>query len=129
MKRKPATLNYQHLLITTVKQKYFNLVLGMIVSLILSSAIYKLLLQNVSLKIAFTLPKVNVSKPDAKPSKKQPSAKQAQPKRYTVQLGDSLSIVAQKVYGDLNAWPRILDANNLASPDLIEVGMVLVIPR
>ena len=129
MKRKPATLNYQHLLITTVKQKYFNLVLGMIVSLILSSAIYKLLLQNVSLKIAFTLPKVNVSKPDAKPSKKQPSAKQAQPKRYTVQLGDSLSIVAQKVYGDLNAWPRILEANNLASPDLIEVGMVLVIPR
>ena len=129
MKRKPATLNYQHLLITTVKQKYFNLVLGMIVSLILSSAIYKLLLQNVSLKIAFTLPKVNVSKPDAKPSKKQPSAKQAQPERYTVQLGDSLSIVAQKVYGDLNAWPRILDANNLVSPDLIEVGMVLVIPR
>ena len=129
MKRKPATLNYQHLLITTVKQKYFNLVLGMIVSLILSSAIYKLLLQNVSLKIAFTLPKVNVSKPDAKPSKKQPSAKQAQPERYTVQLGDSLSIVAQKVYGDLNAWPRILEANNLASPDLIEVGMVLVIPR
>src|SRR3989304_4744215 len=129
MKRKPATLNYQHLLITTVKQKYFNLVLGMIVSLILSSAIYKLLPQNVSLKIAFTLPKVNVSKPDAKPSKKQPSAKQAQPKRYTVQLGDSLSIVAQKVYGDLNAWPRILEANNLSSPHLIAVGIVLVIPR
>ena len=129
MKRKSATLNYQHLLITTVKQKYFNLILGMIVALILSSVIYKLLLQNVSFKIAFTLPKINISKTETKSDKKQPVTKQVQPEKYTVQLGDSLSIIAQKVYSDLYAWPRILDANNLVSPDLIEVGMVLVIPR
>src|SRR3989338_346655 len=129
MKRKSATLNYQHLLITTVKQKYFNLILGMVVSLILSSVIYKLLLQNVSFKIAFTLTKINISKTETKLDKKQPVTKQVQPEKYTVQLGDSLSIIAQKVYSDLYAWPRILDANNLVSPDLIEVGMVLVIPR
>jgi len=129
MKRKSATLNYQHLLITTVKQKYFNLILGMVVSLILSSLVYKLLLQNVSFKIAFTLPKINISKTETKLDKKQPVTKQVQPEKYTVQLGDSLSIIAQKVYGDLYAWPKLMDANNLASPDLIEVGMVLVIPR
>jgi len=49
--------------------------------------------------------------------------------KYIVQSGDSLSIIAQKIYGDLNMWPRILSANNLISPDRIEVGMVLIIPR
>ncbi|PIP85731.1 hypothetical protein COW83_02705, partial [Candidatus Collierbacteria bacterium CG22_combo_CG10-13_8_21_14_all_43_12] len=49
--------------------------------------------------------------------------------KYIVQRGDSLASIAQKVYGDKNAWVRIAQANNLASPDLIEVGMELVIPR
>jgi nucleoid-associated protein YgaU len=49
--------------------------------------------------------------------------------KYVVQPGDSLSIISQKVYGDLLAWPRIMQANNLAAPDLIEAGMVLIIPR
>jgi len=49
--------------------------------------------------------------------------------KYIVQPGDSLSIIAQKVYGDLFAWPSIMNANNLATPDSIEAGMVLIIPR
>lgn len=49
--------------------------------------------------------------------------------RYVVQPGDSLSIIAQKVYGDLYAWTRIMNANNLVTPDNIEAGMVLIIPR
>jgi nucleoid-associated protein YgaU len=49
--------------------------------------------------------------------------------KYVVQPGDSLSIIAQKVYGDLYAWTRIMIANNLATPDSIEAGMVLIIPR
>ncbi|EKE13696.1 MAG: LysM protein [uncultured bacterium] len=49
--------------------------------------------------------------------------------KYIVQPGDSLSIIAQKVYGDLFAWPGIMNANNLLTPDSIEAGMVLIIPR
>jgi len=49
--------------------------------------------------------------------------------RYVVQKGDSLASIAQQVYGDRDAWVRIAEANNLASPDLIEIGMELVIPR
>jgi len=49
--------------------------------------------------------------------------------KYTVQLGDSLSMIAYKVYGDYNAWPTIARVNNLANPEAIEVGMVLIIPR
>lgn len=49
--------------------------------------------------------------------------------RYTVQPGDSISSIALKVYGDLNAWPRIAQANKITNPENIEVGMVLTIPR
>ncbi|PJC31398.1 hypothetical protein CO049_04255 [Candidatus Roizmanbacteria bacterium CG_4_9_14_0_2_um_filter_36_12] len=49
--------------------------------------------------------------------------------KYVVQPGDSLSIIAQKVYGDLYAWHRILQANNLLNADQIEIGMILTIPR
>lgn len=48
---------------------------------------------------------------------------------YTVQEGDSISSIALKAYGDINAWPRIAQANKLANPENIEVGMVLTIPR
>lgn len=49
--------------------------------------------------------------------------------KYIVQPGDSLSIIAGKVYGDILAWPKLLEANKLSSPDQIEAGMVLNIPR
>ncbi len=49
--------------------------------------------------------------------------------KYVVQPGDSLSLIAQKAYGDLYAWPKIQQANNLENPNQIEVGTVLIIPR
>ncbi len=49
---------------------------------------------------------------------------------YTVQPGDTLSKIAQKVYGDFRQWPLIFEANRdkLTSPSLIRVGMELRIP-
>lgn len=49
--------------------------------------------------------------------------------KYIILEGESLADVAAKVYGDPNAWIRIAQANNITDPDLIEVGMELVIPR
>ena len=49
--------------------------------------------------------------------------------RYIVKPGDTLRIIAEQVYGDPEAWMPIMKANNLVSPDLIEIGMELVIPR
>lgn len=49
--------------------------------------------------------------------------------KYIVQEGDSLASIAEQVYGDGNAWIRIAQANGLDSPDAIEVGMELTIPR
>lgn len=48
---------------------------------------------------------------------------------YTVTAGDWLSKIAGRAYGDIYAYDKIAKANNIQNPDLIEVGIVLVIPR
>lgn len=52
------------------------------------------------------------------------------PETVTVQSGDSLSIIAQRVYGDPGKWPLIYEANQdlLESPDFVPVGIELTIP-
>lgn len=48
---------------------------------------------------------------------------------YTVVAGDWLSKIAGRAYGDMMAYSRIAEANNITNPDLIEPGTVLKIPR
>lgn len=48
---------------------------------------------------------------------------------YTVVEGDWLSTIAGRAYGDIYAYDKLAQANNIANPDLIEVGMTLKIPR
>jgi len=195
-KRYFKALNYQQLFFATVKEKYFNLILGMVVALIFSSLAYKMFLKNIPINLAFSLPVFKQKTPptslippttpktytvaegddlwniaekfygsgfnaydisvankliDAsiletgqkiiipnvarrEPTIGEISATQTEQVTYTegkyvVQPGDSLSIIAQKVYGDLYAWHRILQANNLLNADQIEIGMILTIPR
>lgn len=49
--------------------------------------------------------------------------------KYIIQPGDDLGIIAQKVYGDPEAWMRIANANNLTDPNTIHEGNILIIPR
>ncbi|HEY4583022.1 MAG TPA: LysM peptidoglycan-binding domain-containing protein [Lysobacter sp.] len=50
--------------------------------------------------------------------------------QYTVQKGDTLSHIAQHVYGKASRWRAIYDANRdqIDDPDRIRPGQVLVIP-
>lgn len=48
---------------------------------------------------------------------------------YTVVEGDWLSKIAGRAYGDIMAYEKIAQANNISNPDHIEPGQVLVIPR
>lgn len=50
---------------------------------------------------------------------------------YTVKSGDSLSKIAQEVYGSANEYNKIFEANKpmLSSPDKIYPGQVLRIPK
>lgn len=49
--------------------------------------------------------------------------------KYTVVEGDWLSTIAGRAYGDITAFNKIAQANNISNPDLIEPGTVLTIPR
>ncbi|MDO4264714.1 MAG: LysM peptidoglycan-binding domain-containing protein, partial [Deinococcus sp.] len=47
---------------------------------------------------------------------------------YTVKAGDTLSKIAQRYYGDLNAYQKLAQYNGIANPDHIEVGQKIRIP-
>lgn len=48
---------------------------------------------------------------------------------YTVQEGDWLSKIAGRAYGDIFAYQKLAQVNNISNPDLIFPGQVLTIPR
>lgn len=47
---------------------------------------------------------------------------------YTVEQGDSLSKIAEKLYGEKETWPVISRVNKIANPNIIHVGTILEIP-
>jgi len=53
------------------------------------------------------------------------------PAEHSVVAGESLSLIALDYYGDMFAWDKIYQANinAISNPNLIEIGMVLVIPE
>ena len=59
------------------------------------------------------------------------SAPDAGGQTYTVEKGDSLSKIAERVYGDPQQWRKIHEANRdiIDNPDLIHPGQVLKLPR
>ena len=60
-----------------------------------------------------------------------PGPGEAGPRTYTVGSGDTLSSIAEAVYGSANEWERIFDANRATiggDPDDLRVGMRLTIP-
>ena len=60
-----------------------------------------------------------------------PAPQPAEPTYYTVKSGDSLSKIAQQVYGDAHQWSKIFDANRdqIKNPDMIQPGQKLKIPK
>ena len=52
-------------------------------------------------------------------------------KVYVVEEGDTLAVIANKVYGDSSLWQKIFEANKDVignDPDHIQIGMKLKIP-
>jgi nucleoid-associated protein YgaU len=54
----------------------------------------------------------------------------SEPSTYTVQPGDSLSLIARDLLGDGSRWPELTDLNPVVAgdPDLIYAGTVLLLP-
>lgn len=47
---------------------------------------------------------------------------------YTVQAGDTLSLIARDIYGEIGLWEELCAYNNLTDCNNIEVGQVLQLP-
>src|SRR5262249_2175382 len=57
------------------------------------------------------------------------SARQGEPGgTYTVKSGDTISLIARDIYGDINAWEALCKFNALTDCNAIEVGQVLKLP-
>lgn len=48
--------------------------------------------------------------------------------QYTVESGDSVSIIARDIVGDISRWPEVATLNNLKQPYTIYPGQVLQLP-
>lgn len=62
----------------------------------------------------------------------EPVSREQKEKEYTtyvVKKGDTLSGIAQRFYGDSSRWQLIAKANDLANPNMMRVGMELMIPQ
>lgn len=71
---------------------------------------------------------------DAPPFVEAASETREVPEEYVVERGDSLSVIAGKLFGDVgpNSWQRLYEANRDVigdDPSRLEVGMVLTVPR
>ncbi len=68
--------------------------------------------------------------PEAVPEPEPVPEQSAVPEMYTVQSGDSLSMIAQRIYGDGNFWVDIwkLNQGQIADPNVIRPGQELKLP-
>ncbi len=64
-----------------------------------------------------------------KEDEQQDVSKENLPGKYTVKEDDTLFTIAEKYYDDGYKYSEIAEANNLTSPDLIEPGQVIEIPK
>ena len=65
------------------------------------------------------------------PAPSAPPASSGTAATYTVKSGDTLSAIAQRVYGKARHWQRIFEANRdtIDNPDRIFPGQVIVLPE
>lgn len=113
---------------------------GLVIGIVVTSAVFLLIINppRISTNVANILTPVEdqaePARAQASPEAAQPGATEAAPsassRTYTVQSGDTLGGIAYKVYG--SSGPAYVDkiqrANNLSSPDAIQIDQKLVIP-
>jgi hypothetical protein len=78
--------------------------------------------------IRFLIPPSPTPEPEPEPT---PEPQPEEPWRnYTVQPGDTLSVIARQMYGQSSLWPIIFEANRdiLSDPGRIHPGQILKIP-
>lgn len=102
-------------------QSYLSLILGLAIVIVAGVLVFNFFKR---------------SEPSLGPSQKTVSEESAPdvkpenlPGKYTVKEGDTLFSIAQTYYNDGYQYPKIAEANKLASADSLNTGQVLEIPK
>lgn len=103
-----------------VRESSVSLVLGILVVVTIGALIFNFISRQRK-----PAPKPEVTTEE---QAKEKAAEVSLPTKYTVVEGDHLWKISEKYFKTGYNWPDIARENNLASPDLIAVGMELVIP-
>ena len=114
-------LNYQGLLLTTIKKRALSLALGGVVILVISIAVVSLLFQKI------TSQSEKISPEDEQKTKAKVTSTN-KVRTYVVKEGDQLYLIAQKLYGSGLNMEDIMKTNKITNPNLLEVGQKLIIP-
>lgn len=119
MKDSATTINYQDLIAHTIKTKLSSFLLGLFI-VVLVIALSTAGLSVLSRTLRHSSPKV-ASKPKT-------MTKKSVRITYTIKEGDDLSKISQQVYGTDAYANDIAKANNIFDPNLLNAGVVLLIP-
>lgn len=113
-------MTYREKVMETIRDKSTSLTLGLVAILFAMSTV--LILTNQK--------KISVTEIDKQNREAFLQQQQITPRIYVVQEGDGLWQIAEKVYGDGYAWPKIAQANNIDvnNPSGVTAGQKLVIP-
>ena len=109
IKTRSSQLNYQTLLVSTVKKRALSLALGGAVMLLISIVGFSLLFQ----KIKSQTDKIS---PRDKQQTKGKEISINKVRTYVVEDGDQLYLIAQKLYGSGLNMEDIIQANNITNP-------------
>lgn len=110
-----------------ISSSYLNVVLGLFIVLVVGILVFNY----------FKGSSADLGPAQSTVSQEQQIPKQPQkdvtpdnlPGTYTVKNGDTLYNIAQSYYSDGFKYDQIATANNLANPDVLEVGQKLTIPK
>lgn len=106
-----------------LKQSYLSLILGMLIIIVAGILVFNYLKTNQALG-----PSQQTESPLPKEAQKDVEPDNL-PGKYTVKEGDTLFKIAEFYYKDGNQFSKVSETNKLASPDYIETGQVLEIPK
>lgn|SRR3989338_560441 len=108
-------VNYVDLIVSTLKEKYIQILLGIIVLL--------------SILILLPISGNKKSTVNKKASTEESGQEKAVEKNYTVRSGDHLWSIAENTYGSgYNAYD-IAKANKIVDPNIIVIGQKLTLPQ
>ena len=106
-----------------LNKSYLSLILGMLIIIVAGILVFNYLKANQALG-----PSQQTESPLPKETAEDVEVNKL-PGKYTVKEEDTLFKIAQFYYKDGNMFDKIAQANKLASPDYIEIGQVLEIPK